>query len=84
MMLDSASQPVYPDNTRFETLSFVSKLLQYKHKHGCSNMGFDELLELIRSVLRNDHKLPMKYYDVKILVTGLNMGYQKIDACVKG
>ena len=81
-MLDSASEPIYPDNTRFTTLSFVNKLLQFKHKHGCSNMGFDELLELIGSVLPNGHKLPMKYYNVKKLVSGLNMGYQKIDACV--
>nr|XP_017227573.1 PREDICTED: uncharacterized protein LOC108203286 [Daucus carota subsp. sativus] len=61
-MLDSASQPIYPDNT--------------------SNKGFDELLELIGSVLPNDHNLPTRYYDVKKLVSGLNMGYQKIDACV--
>ena len=81
-MLDSASEPIYPDNTRFTTLSFVNNLLQFKHKHGCSNKGFDELLALIGSVLPNGHKLPMKYYDVKKLVSGLNMGYQKIDACV--
>ncbi|WOG86086.1 hypothetical protein DCAR_0205284 [Daucus carota subsp. sativus] len=80
-MLDSASQPIYPDNTRFTTLSFVNKLLQFKHKHGCSNKGFDELLQLIGSVLPNDHNLPTRYYDVKKLVSGLNMGYQKIDAC---
>ena len=33
-------------------------------------------------MLPNDHKLPMKYYDVKKLISNLNMGYQKIDACV--
>ena len=42
----------------------------------------DLTLELIGSVLPNGHKLPMKYYNVKKLVSGLNMGYQKIDACV--
>ncbi|XP_074337044.1 uncharacterized protein LOC141674221 [Apium graveolens] len=81
-MLDSATEPLYPNCTSFTTLSFVSKLLNFKHRHGCSNKGFDELLELIGSVLPEDHKLPMRYYDVKKLVSGLSMGYKKIDACV--
>ncbi|KAL8109145.1 hypothetical protein AgCh_025290 [Apium graveolens] len=71
-MLDSATEPLYPNCTSFTTLSFVSKLLNFKHRLGCSNKGFDELLELIRSVLPEDHKLPMRYYDVKKLVSGLS------------
>ncbi|XP_074337048.1 uncharacterized protein LOC141674227 [Apium graveolens] len=81
-MLDSATEPLYPNCTSFTTLSFMSKLLNFKHRHGCSNKGFDELLELIGSVFPEDHKLPMRYYDVKKLVSGLSMGYKKIDACV--
>ncbi|KAL8105557.1 hypothetical protein AgCh_029376 [Apium graveolens] len=81
-MLDSASEPLYPNCTSFTILSFVSKLLKFKHRHGCSNKGFDELLELIGSVLPEDHKLPMRFYDVKKFVSGLSMGYKKIDACV--
>ena len=81
-MLDSASEPIYPDKIKFTTLSYMNRILQFKHKHDFSNRGFDELLERIGSVLPNDHKLPMKYYDVKKLVSGLNMGYKKIDACV--
>ncbi|XP_074323805.1 uncharacterized protein LOC141660714 [Apium graveolens] len=82
MMLDSASEPLYPNCTSFTTLSFVSKLHKFKHRHGCSNKGFDELLELIGSVLPEDHKLPLRYYDVKKLVSGLSMGYEKFDTCV--
>ncbi|XP_074336058.1 uncharacterized protein LOC141673226 [Apium graveolens] len=32
--------------------------------------------------LPEDHKFPMRYYDVKKLVSGLSMGYKKIDACL--
>lgn len=81
-MLDSATEPLYPNCERFTTLAFVNKLLQFRHKHGVSNKGFDDLLELIGSALPEDHKLPIRYYDVKKMISGLSMGYEKIDACV--
>ena len=80
-MLDSASESIYPNNTKFTTLEFVNKLLHFKNKHNCSNNGFDELLHLIGSVLPDGHKLPEDYYAVRKMIRGLNMGYEKIDAC---
>ncbi|XP_074361097.1 uncharacterized protein LOC141701312 [Apium graveolens] len=80
-MLDGASEPLYPNCPSSTTLSFVNRLLYFKNKHGCSNKGFDELLELIGSVLPEKHNLPETYYDVKKMISGLNMGYEKIDAC---
>ena len=56
-------------------------MLHFKSRHGCSNKGFDELLGIIGAVLPNDHNLPKKYYDVKKMISALNMGYEKIDAC---
>ncbi|XP_074341888.1 uncharacterized protein LOC141679284 [Apium graveolens] len=80
-MLDGASEPLYPNYSSSTTLSFVNKLLYFKNKHGCSNKGFDELLQLIGSVLPENHNLPETYYDVKKMISALNMGYEKIDAC---
>ncbi|XP_074326600.1 uncharacterized protein LOC141664542 [Apium graveolens] len=80
-MLDGASEPLYPNCSSSTTLSFVNKLLYFKNKHGCSNKGFDELLQLIGSVFPENHNLPETYYDVKKMISGLNMGYEKIDAC---
>ncbi|XP_074360755.1 uncharacterized protein LOC141701007 [Apium graveolens] len=57
------------------------KLLYFKNRHHCRQKGFDELLELIGSVLPDKHTLPKKYSEVKNMVIGLNMGYEKIDAC---
>ncbi|KAL8101411.1 hypothetical protein AgCh_033337 [Apium graveolens] len=80
-MLDSASEPIYPNNTDFTALSFVNKLLHFKNKHNCSNNGFDELLKIIGSVLPPGHKLPLTYYEVRKLIKGLHMRYEKINAC---
>ncbi|KAL8101416.1 hypothetical protein AgCh_033342 [Apium graveolens] len=80
-MLDSASEPIYPNNTDFTALSFVNKLLHFKNKHNCSNNGFDELLKIIASVLPPGHKLPLTYYEVRKMIKGLHMRYEKINAC---
>ncbi|XP_074326699.1 uncharacterized protein LOC141664646 [Apium graveolens] len=80
-MLDGSSEPLYPNCLSSTTLSFVNRLLYFKNKHGCSNKGFVELLELIGSILSEKHNLPETYYDVKKMISGLNMGYEKIDAC---
>ncbi|XP_017234788.1 uncharacterized protein LOC108208774 [Daucus carota subsp. sativus] len=80
-MLHSASEPIYPSNVNYTTFEFVNELLHFKNKHNCSNNGFDELLKLIGSVLPDNHKLPQTYYAVKNMLKGLNLGYEKIDAC---
>nr|XP_017225037.1 PREDICTED: uncharacterized protein LOC108201255 [Daucus carota subsp. sativus] len=80
-MVNDASEPIYPNNKDYTRLSFVNKLLHFKNKHHCSNNGFDELLCLIGSVLPDGHKLPRSYYEVRKMISGLHMGYEKIDAC---
>ena len=80
-MLNHASVPLYPHHEKHTKLSFVLKLLHFKNRHHCSQKGFDELLELIGSILPENHTLPEKYNEVKNMVSGLNMGYEKIDAC---
>ncbi|XP_074362218.1 uncharacterized protein LOC141702437 [Apium graveolens] len=80
-MLNQTSVPLSPNHEKDSKLSFVIKLLHFKNRHHCSQKGFDELLELIGSVLPDKHTLPKKYSEVKNMVTGPNMGYEKIDAC---
>lgn len=79
-MLNIASKLMYLYNIKFITIAFVNNLFQFKHKYCCGNRDFDELIELIELELLDDHKLPIKYNDVKRLVRGLNREYQKIDA----
>ncbi|XP_074369192.1 uncharacterized protein LOC141710524 [Apium graveolens] len=62
-MVNTASEPIYPNNANFTTLEFVMELLRWK------------------IVLPNDHKLLEKYYTIRKMIRGLNMEYEKIDAC---
>ncbi|XP_074362605.1 uncharacterized protein LOC141702917 [Apium graveolens] len=80
-MVNTASEPIYPNNANFTILEFIMELLHWKNRHNCSNNGFDDLLHLIGLVFPNDHKLPEKYYTVRKMIRGLNMEYEKIDAC---
>ncbi|XP_074378214.1 uncharacterized protein LOC141719736 [Apium graveolens] len=77
---DPRDDDIYDDMKCFETLQMHMEI-SGMNKHGCSNKGFDELLELIGSVLPEKHNLPETYYDVKKMISGLTMGYEKIDAC---
>ncbi|KAL8118490.1 hypothetical protein AgCh_016132 [Apium graveolens] len=60
----------------------AKEFYKIKNRHNCSNNGFDELLHLIGLVF-DDHKFPEKYYIVQKMIRGLNMEYEKIDACEK-
>lgn len=73
--------PIYLINKFFSRLSVVTKLFHFKNTYGCTERGFDELLELIGNILPEGHTLSVSYYVVKKMVRDLNMGYQKIDAC---
>lgn len=50
-MVNTASEPIYPNNANFTILEFSMKLLEWKNKHNYSNNGFDDLLHLIGLVL---------------------------------
>ncbi|XP_074342845.1 uncharacterized protein LOC141680549 [Apium graveolens] len=80
-MVNTASEPIYPNNANYTTLEFSMKLLEWKNKHNWSNNGFDDLLLLIGLVLPDDHKLPEKYYNMRKMIKRLHMKYEKIDAC---
>lgn len=72
---------LYEGHDKHTKLSTVTKLLHFKNEHDYSERGFNELLVLISEFLPKDHTLPPNYYEVKKLVKGLNLGYDKIDAC---
>ncbi|KAL8156242.1 hypothetical protein AgCh_001369 [Apium graveolens] len=59
----------------------AKEFYEMKNRHNCSNNGFDDLPHLIGLVLPGDHKLPEKYYTIRKMIRGLNMEYEKIDAC---
>ena len=80
-MLSESGTPLYPEHDKHTRLSAVTKLLHYKNEHDCSERGFNDLLAIFREFLPKDNTLPASYYEVKKMVKGLNLGYEKIDAC---
>ncbi|XP_063941385.1 uncharacterized protein LOC135149574 [Daucus carota subsp. sativus] len=73
--------PIYPGNTKYTRLSFTTKLLEFKNISHCSNKAFDSLLTLFADVLPKKHTLPQTYYEMKKIMKGLRVEYQKIDLC---
>ncbi|KAL8112257.1 hypothetical protein AgCh_019815 [Apium graveolens] len=80
-LVNDAFVPLYPNCEEHSKLLFVTKLLHFKNMYGCSQKGFEELLKLIRSVWPSPHTLPETYQNVKNMVRGLHLKYEKIDAC---
>jgi Transposase-associated domain len=62
-------------------LSVVIKCLSLKAEHQMSQKCFNGMMEIFKSVLPKSNKLPENFYQVKRLVQGLVMDYEKIDVC---
>jgi hypothetical protein len=77
----SALEEALHEHTAMFVLSFVTRLMAIKSKLVFSNNCYKELLKLISDVLSTNHKLPRDMYQLKKLLYGLGMDYEKIDAC---
>lgn len=80
-MIVKNGAPIYPGNTKHTRLSFTIKLLEFKNYSPYSNKAFDSLLKLITDVLPNKHALPETYNDMKKIMKGLRVEYEKIYLC---
>jgi hypothetical protein len=76
-----ASEEAVHKHTTMYVLSFVTQLMVIKSKFEFSNNCYKELLKLINDVLPASHKLPRDMYQLKKLLSGLGMDYEKIDIC---
>lgn len=79
-LVNDASVPLYPNCKEHSKLLFVTTLLHFKKIYGCSQKVFNELLKLIGSVLPGPYTLPETYQNMKNMVRGLHLKYEKIDA----
>ena len=52
-----------------------------KSNHGLSEVGYDKIIELARSILPEGNRLKENFYAVKPMMKPLDLGYQKIDIC---
>lgn len=80
-LLRDSEVPIYDGHKEHTILSAVTRVINFKTEHDCSERAIDDLLTLIKEFMHANNKLPGSYYEVKRLAKRLNLGYEKIDAC---
>src|SRR3954466_7282726 len=82
-MLEDHKKPLYPncedDSTKLGT---TLELLKWKADFGCSDTGFEKLLQIIKSKLPPDNELPATTHEAKKVICPLGLDVQKIHACI--
>jgi len=82
---DAANQSVYDKEknclTHWSMLQFVIELLILKAKYGWSDSSFNDLLELLTSLLPKSTFVPTNTYQAKKVISPLTMGVERIHAC---
>ncbi|KAL9674721.1 hypothetical protein QQ045_002920 [Rhodiola kirilowii] len=77
-------EPVFEGCTSETQLSIVMKMLQIKTDHGLSEAAYASICTTIGNLLDCEHRMPTTFRQTKKLVSGLGMGYTRIDVCVNG
>jgi hypothetical protein len=80
-IMEEAKRELYPGCTEESRLSFIIKLLHIKVYNRIPNSGFDAILELLSSSLKNVTGLPKPYNDLKSLLRKPGFGYESIHVC---
>ncbi|KAK9148256.1 hypothetical protein Scep_007013 [Stephania cephalantha] len=80
---EDKTPPLYSGCTNYTRFSATMALYQYKARHGLSNNGFNELLEILIGMLPYDNTLLVSLWKVKEMLKENELHYEKIDACVK-
>ena len=75
-----ANTPLY-SGSKCTKLKAVLALYKLKANNGWSDKSFTDLLGLLKSILPEDSVLPTRTYDVKPMLTPIDMGYERIHAC---
>jgi hypothetical protein len=57
--------------------------MAFKLKYNFSNKCYNNIVKLIINLIPVKHNMPKDLYQSKMIVSGLGMNYEKIDACDK-
>nr|XP_028946890.1 uncharacterized protein LOC103415040 [Malus domestica] len=81
-LLKNAKQELYPGCENFSVLTAIVELMHGKIKFHLSNKCFDYFLGVIKRMLPKDNYLPKDHKSAQKVLKGLELGYEKIHACV--
>ncbi|GAV61502.1 hypothetical protein CFOL_v3_05029 [Cephalotus follicularis] len=77
-LLKDADEPLWIGCKKHTKLSMMTGFLNVKSKYKIPNEGAEDILQIIKSGMPEDEKLP----ELKHIMKTLGLGYTKIDACV--
>ena len=80
--LEDAESPLYEGCSKYTKISSIVGLYNLKTKHGISDVGFSEILEMIKDMLPGDNVLLTSMYAVKKFLKMFDLSYKHIHACV--
>ncbi|XP_071728492.1 uncharacterized protein [Rutidosis leptorrhynchoides] len=78
-VLEDAKKELYP-GCKFSVLSFIVRLFHSKCVRKCNEKGFSMILGTIREAFPHS-SIPNSLYELRKVIRGLGLGYEKIDAC---
>jgi hypothetical protein len=64
-------------------LQAVTCIMGFKSKYNFSNQCYNDIMKLIVDLIPAKHNMPKDLYQSKKIMFGLEMNYEKIDACEK-
>jgi hypothetical protein len=64
-------------------LQAVTCIMGFKSKYNFSNQCYNNIMKLIVDLIPAKHNMPKDLYQSKKIMFGLEMNYEKIDACKK-
>jgi hypothetical protein len=81
-LLTASEEKVY-DGTDMTVLQAVTHFVRSKSKYNFSNQCCNDIVKFIIDLIPAKHNMPKDLYQSKKIVSGLEMNYEKIDACKK-
>jgi hypothetical protein len=69
------------DGIDVTVLQAVTCLIAFKSKYSFSNQCYNNIVKLIIDLIPAKHNMLKDLYQSKKIVSGLEMNYEKIDAC---
>ncbi|XP_071931860.1 uncharacterized protein [Coffea arabica] len=80
-LLNDAQRELYPGCKKYSLLRFIVSFLHIKVMNHMTNKAFDMMLEFLKDVLPEGEILPSSFYGAMKILSGIGLGYQKIDVC---
>lgn len=81
-LLADAESPLYEGCLEYTKISSIVGLYNIKTKYGFSDVGFSEMLELVKAMLPKDNQLITSMYTINKFLKRFNLNYKYIHACV--